>query len=291
MEHEDNVEEQERAKFFLIVGGRAMTTRSLTAVPLEMDVDNTPFCLGPFHDIWSMSDAGFNNLLEDANACERLLRHATWELIQAATVEITAGADATVDYWRTHADTAKEVKTKAIDAGFEFTDADIDSAVEWYFGDETWNELDLAVRPVLYLAQNGKLVPVFNGRAFVRHLRRIATEAKEDFNSSPSLTFCLRPANSANSAAAAPPSGRARAARGGHGGPRPNSGRRPEKERKVCIILHTGTKQTQTSGGQVKFYRTDVGDPLMVVKPLTELPETVRAWYHRLMTLSVCMPA
>lgn len=261
--------EEVSPKYALIVGGRAMTTASNTAVPLETDERNKPYSLASFISVMEMSDADFTNLLADGDRCERTLHECTWELMRQAMVSISSGADAIVDHWRLHVDTADEIVQKAKDAG---EDASMEYVQEWYFG-TNWNELDLGVRPLLFVSEAGKLVPTFNGRALVRHLRRIGDEAKRDLSASPLLTFCLRPANTA----AAGPQRAEAPRRGGHGGSRPNAGRPPASEKKVCLILHTGTKQTQTNGAQVKFYRTDVGDPLMVVKKLTELPETVRA--------------
>ena len=137
-----------------------------------------------------------------------MLRYSTWQLIHAAIVEISAGASALVDHWRNTAAMPKDIRQQAEVAADEGEDPRT-----WYFGDEHWLELDITVRPTLFISVKNKLQPVFNGRSLVQHLRRLIVESGEA-----TATFNLRPADTAATTAPSAGAPRGRAAAGAEGG-------------------------------------------------------------------------
>jgi len=252
-------------EFLAAVGGKALTVRSVTSFEID-DPDFQPLWISRIDQM----DADEMTRLIDGSAPPQFLASALnrtiWELQTAIVQELPPGADELVDAWRSGLRTKEQIVDE-----YEEDEDDEQHTLDRYFGgdfsDDGWGALDLQMRPSLFLAtgRESKFEWMHSGKKLVRTIRTMIS-AVEEGGETMKVKCLLRHANSGAAAAPKP-----RAPRGGsHGGSRGGAGR-PEKPKKVLLLLHLGTKQTEQSG-TVKFFRTDAADPLMVIKDLADLP-------------------
>ena len=214
----------------LIVGGNAKKLNScppaatLQFTRLTSMLRYLRFCA--FGEVEGISDCSHDELL-----------HTTvWELQSAAVAQLSTlmPGDASLKLWR------------ELLPSEEFVD-EVDT---FYLRD---GPADERLVTHLYIGVKGGVLEwITSGQQLRSILRQIGRAAEEAEDSTPTITFCLRPPPAApQQRSVANPAAAAQAKQRSDRGP----GRPAQTERRVCFELSVGTKQVGQHGAP-KFYRT-----------------------------------
>ena len=246
--------------YALAIGGKSITVSSMMSFDIE-DENFEPTYVSRV-DPGEVDAEQFAKIVNSEEVSTMALRQTVWELMTAATKELPPGADALVDAWRLALLTRAEIFETHSDG-----EHDEITVLDNYFAGTffDWSEVDAKMRPSLFIAAGGskKYDYLHSGKKLLRTLRQLVQNVEENGETT-NVKFLLRMVDSGVPVAPNPP----RAA--GHGGFRARAGRAPE-QKKVLLLLHLGTKQTEQNGA-IKFFRTDAAEPLMVIKNLEDLP-------------------